>query len=242
MALENFGRPPFARGMIKSKKGGAMESHTNAEINRTKEMARLLLSNGAVSFSVQKPFTYASGRLGPIYCDNRQLLAHPPIVRQIGEWLAHLVRVHFSTAQALIGVATAGIPHATVTGLELNLPMGYVRAQAKAHGKKNQVEGWSERHSKVVVVEDLINSGLSSIAAIGTLREAQLQVIGMICLVDYELTSAHQHLIKEGVSLKALTTFSALLEMAQVIGQLKAEDRTTLLKWHESPESWTPSL
>ena len=202
-------------------------------------MAQLLLEKKAVIFSPSRPFTYASGRQGPLYCDNRQLLGYPVAFKQVGHWLSEQISELAPNAQSILGVATAGIPHATMSALELGLPTGYLREKPKVHGRSNQIEGFLAEGSQVVVVEDLINSGKSSWAATEALLAKGHGVLGLFCLVDYEFSDAHQLFKSKGIPIFALTCFTQLLEEALAQGMIKEEDRTTLLRWHANPDSWT---
>ena len=146
------------------------------------DIAAKLLQIGAVALQPNEPFTWSSGLKSPIYCDNRLTLAYPDVRRTIADGLAELIRTHFPKADLIAGTATAGIPHAAWVSERLELPMCYVRSQAKAHGKGKQIEGQAEPGQRVVVIEDLISTGGSSLAAVRALKEAGCEVLGVAAI------------------------------------------------------------
>ena len=150
-----------------------------------KEIAKELLSIGAVFLRPEQPFTWASGIKSPIYCDNRLTLSAPSVRTKIEQGLAKLVQTHFPECEMLMGTSTAGIAHAAITATILNLPMGYVRSGAKDHGRANRIEGKMEKGTKVVVVEDLISTGGSCIEVVEALREAGADVLGIVSIFTY---------------------------------------------------------
>ena len=150
-----------------------------------KEIAKELLSIGAVFLRPDDPFTWASGIKSPIYCDNRLTLSAPAVREKVEAGLAALVREHFPDCQMLMGTSTAGIAHAAITAALLGLPMGYVRGEAKSHGRTNRIEGKMEPGTKVVVVEDLISTGGSAIEVVNALREEGAEVLGIVSIFTY---------------------------------------------------------
>ncbi|OQO99997.1 orotate phosphoribosyltransferase [Parageobacillus galactosidasius] len=203
-----------------------------------KEIAAHLLEIGAVSLEPQEPFTWSSGLKSPIYCDNRLTLAYPNVRNAIADGLTKLIRAHFSNIEAIAGTATAGIPHAAWVSERLNLPMCYVRSQAKGHGKGKQIEGKVDKGQKVVVVEDLISTGGSSLNAVRALREAGCQVLGIVAIFTYGLEKAKQAFAENNVEVYTLTDYDTLIETAVELGVVTEQDLTTLRKWRENPEEW----
>ncbi|MBB3867953.1 orotate phosphoribosyltransferase [Parageobacillus toebii NBRC 107807] len=203
-----------------------------------KEIAAHLLEIGAVSLEPQEPFTWSSGLKSPIYCDNRLTLAYPNVRNAIADGLTKLIRAHFSNVEAIAGTATAGIPHAAWVSERLNLPMCYVRSQAKGHGKGKQIEGKVDKGQKVVVVEDLISTGGSSLNAVRALREAGCQVLGIVAIFTYGLEKAKQAFVENNVEVYTLTDYDTLIETAVELGVVTEQDLTALRKWRENPEEW----
>jgi orotate phosphoribosyltransferase len=203
-----------------------------------KEIAAHLLEIGAVSLEPNEPFTWSSGLKSPIYCDNRLTLAYPNVRSAIADGLAALIRTHFSDAEVIAGTATAGIPHAAWVSERLNLPMCYVRSQAKGHGKGKQIEGKVEKGQKVVVVEDLISTGGSSLNAVRALREEGCQVLGVVAIFTYGLEKGKQAFAENNVEVHTLTDYGTLIETAVELGVVTEQDLATLRKWRENPEEW----
>ena len=203
-----------------------------------KEIATHLLEIGAVSLQPQEPFTWSSGLKSPIYCDNRLTLAYPNVRSKIADGLTALIREHFSDVEAIAGTATAGIPHAAWASERLALPMCYVRSQAKAHGKGKQIEGKVEPGQRVVVIEDLISTGGSSLNAVRALKEAGCEVLGVAAIFTYGLEKAKQAFAAENLAAYTLTDYDTLIETAVRLGAVSEQDLATLRKWRENPEEW----
>lgn len=203
-----------------------------------KEIATHLLRIGAVSLEPNEPFTWSSGLKSPIYCDNRLTLAYPNVRSAIADGLVELIRAHFSNVEAIAGTATAGIPHAAWVSERMNLPMCYVRSQAKAHGKGKQIEGKAEPGQRVVVIEDLISTGGSSLNAVRALKEAGCEVLGVAAIFTYGLEKAKQAFAENKVEVHTLTDYDTLIEIAVGLGVVTEQDLVTLRKWRESPEEW----
>jgi orotate phosphoribosyltransferase len=203
-----------------------------------KEIATHLLEIGAISLQPQEPFTWSSGLKSPIYCDNRLTLAYPNVRGKIADGLTALIRAHFSDVEAIAGTATAGIPHAAWVSERLNFPMCYVRSQAKGHGKGKQIEGKVEKGQKVVVVEDLISTGGSSLNAVRVLKEAGCNVLGVVAIFTYGLEKAKQAFAETNVAVYTLTDYETLIETAVELGVATEQDIKTLRKWRENPEEW----
>jgi orotate phosphoribosyltransferase len=203
-----------------------------------KEIATYLLQIGAVSLQPHEPFTWSSGMKSPIYCDNRLTLAYPNVRNAIADGLTTLIRTHFPDVEAIAGTATAGIPHAAWVSERLNLPMCYVRGQAKGHGKGKQIEGKVEKGQKVVVVEDLISTGGSSLNAVRALKEAGCNVLGVIAIFTYGLEKGTEAFAENHVDVYTLTDYDTLIEIAVELGIVTEQDIATLRKWRENPEEW----
>ena len=203
-----------------------------------KEIATHLLRIGAVSLEPNEPFTWSSGLKSPIYCDNRLTLAYPNVRSAIADGLVELIRAHFSNVEAIAGTATAGIPHAAWVSERMNLPMCYVRSQAKAHGKGKQIEGKAEPGQRVVVIEDLISTGGSSLNAVRALKEAGCEVLGVAAIFTYGLEKAKQAFAENKVEVHTLTDYDTLIEIAVGLGVVTEQDLVTLRKWRENPEEW----
>ncbi|KAF0995726.1 MULTISPECIES: orotate phosphoribosyltransferase [Geobacillus] len=202
------------------------------------DIAAKLLEIGAVALQPNEPFTWSSGLKSPIYCDNRLTLAYPDVRRTIADGLAELIRTHFPEADLIAGTATAGIPHAAWVSERLDLPMCYVRSQAKAHGKGKQIEGKAEPGQRVVVIEDLISTGGSSLTAVRALKEAGCDVLGVAAIFTYGLEKAKQAFAEANLPAYTLTDYNTLIETAVRLGAVSEHDLATLRKWRENPEEW----
>lgn len=203
------------------------------------QMAEYLLKIKAVKLNNKEPFTWASGRKSPIYCDNRVTLSYPEIRTFIRENFVALANEQFSPVDVVAGVATGGIPHGALVAQEMALPMVYVRAEEKKHGMHNRIEGKIEAGQSVLVIEDLISTGKSSLLAVDALREAGCVVKGMLAIFTYELEVAQQKFKASEVPLYTLTTYSALIEKAAEIGYVSPDDLASLAAWRENPEKWS---
>ena len=179
-----------------------------------KQIARELLSIGAVFLRPDEPFTWASGIQSPIYCDNRLTLSVPAVREKIERGLAALVKEHFPGCEVLMGTSTAGIAHAAITATLLDLPMGYVRSEAKTHGRANRIEGWLEPGARVVVVEDLLSTGGSVLDVVEALREAGAQVLGIVSIFTYGLRKGIERLNAARVVNHSLSNLDALVDVA----------------------------
>jgi orotate phosphoribosyltransferase (EC 2.4.2.10) len=179
-----------------------------------RQIAKELLSIGAVFLRPEEPFTWASGIQSPIYCDNRLTLSAPAVREQVEAGLAALVREHFPQCEALMGTSTAGIAHAAITATLLGLPMGYVRGEAKSHGRTNRIEGRLDPGTKVVVVEDLISTGGSVIDVVGALREAGAEVLGIVSIFTYGIRKGLDRLAAADVVNYSLSNLDVLVDVA----------------------------
>ncbi len=205
-----------------------------------KTIAKDLLSIKAVFFRPEEPFVWASGIKSPVYCDNRLTLSAPKVREDVENGLARLIRDHYPEAEALMGTSTAGIAHAAITAHLMGLPMGYVRAGAKDHGRKNQIEGRLEPGQKVVVVEDLISTGGSVIEVVEILREAGAQVLGIVSIFTYGMQKGLQRLAAAKVENYSLTNFDVIAQIAAEESYIRPEDVARLIAFRDDPsdESW----
>lgn len=206
-----------------------------------KAVAEKLLQINAIQLNPQQPYTWASGWKSPIYCDNRKVLSFPYIREFIKSEMCNVVFEKLPDAALLAGVATAGIAWGAMASDQLKLPFVYVRPKPKEHGLGNQIEGYFEAGQPVVVVEDLISTGKSSLQVVEVLRAAGLQVIGMVAIFTYDFPEAAASFEKAGVPLFTLTNYPTLIELAQEKNKIRPEDVQTLLNWRENPASWTGS-
>jgi len=202
-------------------------------------VAEDLLRIKAVFFQPSDPFTWSSGIKSPIYCDNRLTISYPDVRNNIATSLAELVKAKYPEADVIAGTATAGIPHAAFVSEKLNLPMCYVRSKPKEHGKGKQIEGRVQGGQKVVVVEDLISTGGSSINAVEALREAGCEVLGVVAIFIYGLEVAKDNLTTHQIQADAICDYQTLLNVAIDKGYLQESDRLKLGKWLENPTSET---
>lgn len=207
-----------------------------------KAVAARLLQVGAVKLSPEKPYTWASGWKSPIYCDNRKVLSFPYDRDFIKSELCSVIFEQFPEAEALAGVATAGIAWGAMAADQLKLPFMYVRPKPKEHGMGNQIEGVATAGTKVLVVEDLISTGKSSLQVCDVLKEAGVEVIGMVSIFTYGFSQATNAFEKAGVKLVSITGYQALIELALEHQSISDTQLNTLLKWRENPETWTGNL
>lgn len=196
------------------------------------EIAHAMLKVGAVELNPTELFTWASGIKSPIYCDTRLTISDPVIRKQLANGLATVIKENFGTTEIVAGTATAGIPHAAWVSDILDLPMVYVRSKAKEHGRGNQIEGKYAAGQKVIVVEDIVSTGGSSITAVEALRAAGCEVLGVVCVYTYNLPRAEQAFDEAGIKYVSLTNFDYLIEAANESGAIKEEDIPFLKDWH----------
>ena len=203
-----------------------------------KSIAKDLLSIGAVFLRPEQPFTWASGIKSPIYCDNRLTLTAPRVRDNVEKGLAEMVKKYYPECEVLMGTSTAGIAHAAIVATILDMPMGYVRSGAKDHGRTNRIEGKLEPGTKVVVVEDLISTGGSSLAAVDALQKNGAIVLGMVAIFTYNFIKSIRAFENANVELHTLSHYEALLEQAVEENYIKAEDMKVLKEWRINPEIW----
>jgi orotate phosphoribosyltransferase len=206
--------------------------------NSAKRTAEYLLQINAIKLQPSNPFTWASGWKSPIYCDNRKTLSFPEVRSYIRDSFAELVKVLYPEAGVIAGVATGAIAHGALVADMLGLPFIYVRSGAKEHGLGNQIEGFYEAGQKVVVIEDLISTGGSSLGAVKALREAGCNVLGMIAIFTYEFKKASDAFAAENCILHTISNYSALIETAVNSGYIGESEVETLRKWRVDPSAW----
>tara|TARA_B100001027_G_scaffold16362_1_gene9821 strand:+ start:2286 stop:2933 length:648 start_codon:yes stop_codon:yes gene_type:complete len=207
--------------------------------NYKSHIAELLLKLKAVKLNPSNPFIWASGWKSPIYCDNRILLSDPKSRNIIANYFSEIIKNKYNDAQVIAGVATGAIGIGILVAQKLNLPFIYVRPEAKKHGRKNQIEGKISENQKIVVIEDLISTGKSSLDAVKALRESNLEVMGMVAIFTYGFNKSIENFEKNKVDLDTLSDYNELIKKATDIKYVKDKDSETLKKWNEDPENWS---
>ena len=202
-------------------------------------VASRLLSIGAVTLAPDDPFTWASGLRAPIYCDNRLTMSYPPVRQALTEGFMTRLHEHGLRPEAIVGTATAGIPHAAWLADRLDLPMAYVRSAPKGHGRGNRIEGRVEKGQRVVVVEDLISTGGSSLSVVEALREAGVEVEALLAIFSYGLPGTAERFAEAGVPFHTLTDFDALAAAAEDEGRISAAAAESLQAWRRAPQAWS---
>jgi orotate phosphoribosyltransferase len=206
-------------------------------MSRAHQLAENLLQIKAIKLSPQNPFVWASGIKSPIYCDNRLTLSHPSVRNLILEGFKEIL-VQYSHIDAIAGVATAGIPHGAILAHELNLPFVYVRDAAKKHGRQNQLEGELKNHSKVILIEDLISTGGSSLAAAHYLQDQEHEVLAIAAIFSYQLEEGIENFKNANIALHTITNYPILLEVAHQLGAIHQKDLELLQAWRSNPKNW----
>ncbi len=201
-------------------------------------MAKSLLDIKAVLLSPDKPFIWASGWHSPIYCDNRRILSFPDIRENVCRLMADIIREKYPQAEVIAGVATGAIAHGMLIACFLGKPFVYVRPKPKDHGTGSQIEGILDKGAKVVVVEDLISTGKSSLAAVDALNKAGAEVLGMVAIFSYNFNQARRAFEESNVELTTLTNYDALIEVASQTGYIRNSDLECLREWRFSPSTW----
>ena len=204
------------------------------------EIAKGLLSIGAVFFRPDEPFTWASGIKSPVYCDNRLILTAPAVRDVVENAIADTVKREYPDCQVLMGTSTAGIAHAAIAGHILGLPMGYVRGGNKDHGRRNRIEGKLETGDKVVIIEDLISTAGSVLDVADALREEGAEVLGIVSIFTYGMKKGLERLAASGVKNVSLTDFDTIAAAAAETGYIRPEDVRRLIAFRDNPsdESW----
>ena len=203
-----------------------------------KIFASQLLEVKAIKLQPNNPFTWASGWKSPFYCDNRKTLSFPRLRSFVKLELCHLIQAEFPEAEAVAGVATGAIAQGALVADQLGLPFCYVRSKAKDHGMQNLIEGEVKAGAKVVVVEDLISTGGSSLKAVEALRQAGVEVVGMVASFTYGFPVAEDAFREAGVRLVTLSDYNAVLEQAASTGYIKPEELDVLKEWRKNPAEW----
>ena len=202
------------------------------------QFAKKLMEIEAIKLQPNDPFTWASGWKSPIYTDNRKTLSYPSLRSFVKLELCHAIQENFPEAEAIAGVATGAIAQGALVADQLGLPYSYVRPKPKDHGMGNQVEGEIKKGAKVVVVEDLISTGGSSLKAVEALRQYGVEVIGMVASFTYGFPVAEEAFREAGVKLITLSDYNAVLEQAAETGYIQASDLDVLKEWRKSPSTW----
>ncbi|MCX6255989.1 MAG: orotate phosphoribosyltransferase [Bacteroidia bacterium] len=206
--------------------------------NSAKKTAEYLLQIKAIKLQPSNPFTWASGWKSPIYCDNRKTLSFPEVRSYIRDSFAFLVKELYPQADLIAGVATGAIAHGALAADKLGLPFIYVRSGAKEHGLGNQIEGYFVPGQKVVVIEDLISTGGSSLSAVKALRDAGCEVLGMVAIFTYEFKKASDGFASENCPLHTLSNYTVLVDTAVKTGYIGQAEVETLKKWRIDPSVW----
>lgn len=197
-----------------------------------------LLQIDAIKLNLAQPFTWASGWKSPIYCDNRKALSFPYIREFIKSEMCNVIFTEFAEASLVAGVATAGIPWGAMAADQLKLPFIYVRPKPKEHGLGNQIEGFYQQGQHVIVVEDLVSTGKSSLQVVDVLKEAGLEVAGMVAIFSYDFAQAREAFANAGVTFRSLTNYPALIETAIAKNIVSQDQQQVLLKWRDDPSTW----
>ena len=203
-----------------------------------RKLAAGLLGIGAVLLRPDEPFTWASGWRSPIYCDNRRILSDPELRSMVAEAFAAKVAELYPETEVLAGVATGAIAHGVLVADRMCKPFVYVRPKPKDHGTGSQIEGKLPEGAKVVVIEDLISTGMSSLAAVDALRKAGADVLGMVAIFTYGFDLASERFKEAGVPLATLSNYGSLIDVATSAGLVKPSDTEVLQRWREDPAGW----
>ena len=202
------------------------------------KVAELLLQIKAIKLDVENPFKWASGIMSPIYCDNRITLSYPIVRTYIRQEFVKIIQEEYSSADVIAGVATGGIAQGALVAQDLDLPFVYVRSSKKGHGLENNIEGKIEEGQSVIVLEDLISTGGSSLNAVKALREAGCNVKGMVAIFSYGLDKALDAFKNENCMLYTLSDYEHLINVAKETAYIKPDNYNVLMKWRENPSKW----
>lgn len=204
------------------------------------KVAELLLQIKAIKLQTTNHFTWASGWKSPIYCDNRKALSYPPVRTYIRQQFVDAVKEHFPTAEIIVGVATGGIAHGALLAEALGLPFAYVRSASKGHGLENLIEGDIEKGKNIVVIEDLVSTGGSSLKAVDELRNHGANVLGMLAIFTYSFEVAAKSFKDKKCKLITLSDYNALIESAVKTNYVSEKEVASLTQWRENPSDWKP--
>lgn len=209
-------------------------------LNQTfaRELAEMLLEIDAVVLRPHDPFKWSSGWNSPIYCDNRLTLRYPEIRKKISKAFVNIIREKFDDVDVITGTATAGIPHAAWIAENMDKPLAYVRAKAKAYGLGNQIEGGVDKGQSTIVIEDLISTGSSAISVVKALDFISADVLGVLSIFTYGFDKANQKFDEQKIPLYTLTDYETLIDVALEIGTVDQSDIELLNNWRKSPETW----
>jgi orotate phosphoribosyltransferase len=207
----------------------------NSEI----QIANLLLQIKAIKINVAKPFQWASGWKSPIYCDNRKTLSYPQIRNVLKERFTAVIRTRFKDVGAVAGVATGAIAIGAIVADAMDLPFLYVRSSQKDHGLGNLIEGEITENQNIVVIEDLVSTGGSSLRAVDALRERNCNVLGMVAIFTYQFETTEKRFKDAGCRLHALCNFGTMIDLAAKTGYIGKKELVSIQQWHEDPGSWT---
>lgn len=203
-----------------------------------KKIAESLLQIKAIKLNPANHFTWASGWYSPIYCDNRKILSYPAVRKQVYEAFAEVITDKYPEAEVIAGVATGAIAHGVLAAEKMGKPFIYVRSAPKSHGLTNQVEGEFATGAKVVVIEDLVSTGGSSLSAVEALRGAGCEVLGMVAIFTYGFPTAEKNFAEAGVALDTLSDYNTMIELATEQGYVHSGELETLREWRRDPANW----
>lgn len=212
----------------------------NYSFNSAHKVAEFLLQIKAISLRPEEPFTWASGWKSPIYCDNRKTLSYPRIRTFIRQEIVKTIDENFGRPDLIAGVATGGIPQAALVAQEFGLPLIYVRPKAKEHGTQSQIEGVLESGQSVILIEDLVSTGNSSLVAVDALRDAGCTVKGMIAIFSYGFDLAKKNFLDHKCPLVTLTDYPSVLQKAIESNYIQESDLESLNEWRQNPAEWNP--
>jgi len=202
------------------------------------QTVNFLTQINAIKLNTKNPFTWTSGIKSPIYCDNRLVLSYPKIREFIADSMTQIIKNKYGSDISIAGVATGAIAVGAMISERLNVPYAYVRPEPKGHGLRNQIEGNIEEKSNVVVIEDLISTGKSSLNAINALKSEGINVMGMLSIFSYNFDFANKKFTDEKVTINSLADYNTLVEVIESNGDLNNDEITRLKKWREDPENW----
>jgi len=205
------------------------------------KVAESLLQIKAIKLNPTNPFQWASGWNSPIYCDNRKSLSYPPVRTFIRQQFVDAINEHFPNVEVIAGVATGGIAHGALVAEAMGLPFAYIRSSSKGHGMQNLIEGDINKDQKVVVIEDLISTGGSSLKAVEALRENEFNVLGMVAIFTYGFELARKNFEKSDCKLITLSNYESMLNMAVEANYVSESDVESLTEWRKNPSKWSPS-
>ena len=202
------------------------------------QTVNFLTQINAIKLNTKNPFTWTSGIKSPIYCDNRLVLSYPKIREFIANSISQIIKSKYGNDISIAGVATGAIAMGIMIAERLDLPYSYVRPEPKGHGLKNQIEGNIDKNSSVVVIEDLISTGKSSLNAINALKSEGYNVMGMLSIFSYNFEFANKKFVSEKITIDSLADYNILVEIIESKGELSDEEISRLKKWREDPKSW----